>query len=256
MGRICSPIPIRYVAAITVRRRLSRAGMAEVAINGCVKARQREDRLAVVKRCTRPRRCCVTGSARCRESDGDVIRYCPANSRRESPVGNVAGVTVARRRSCTGMAEVACHCDVRAGQREWRRAVVEACRHPVCCRMADRAVRRISGSRMIGNRSAGRCGRRPIGQVAAVAGRRVKRVVVADVAGGTRRRHRGDMHPRKSEAHRAVVERGRRPVRCRMARRAVGCGESCPRCLVWRRIRLLPRGQVASRVPAIGRGNH
>ena len=106
---------------------------------------------------------------------------------------------------------------------------------------------------MIRNRSADRRGALEGGLVASVTIARVKRVVVAHMAGRARRRRRRHMRSGQRKSRYAVIKCRRRPARRRMASRTVRRGKGGAGSRVHRSIRLLPGGQVALGVSAIGR---
>ncbi len=91
--------------------------------------------------------------------------------------------------------------------------------------------------------------------VAAVAIRGIERVVVVDMAGSTGRRRRRHVRSGERKSGHAVIERGRVPARCRVAGGAVRGRKGCARRRVHGIIRLLPCGQMALRIAAIGGGN-
>ena len=61
--------------------------------------------------------------------------------------------------------------------------------------------------------------------MAAIAGGRIQRVVVAHVAGRARSRRRRNVHPRQSKSCRAVVKRSSGKTHCGVAIGAVGHGK-------------------------------
>lgn len=109
---------------------------------------------------------------------------------------------------------------------------------------------------MIGHRAAKRRSALPRGHVAAVAGGGIQCVVVIDVARGARCRRRRHVHSGQRESRGAVIEGGRSPSRCGVARGTVRRGERGTGSRMHRSGGLLPRGQVALRVSAIGGRNH
>ena len=114
-----------------------------------------------------------------------MIRHGPAESRRTLPICRVAAVAISGQCAAViavHMAQRAGDRGVRARQRKSGRAVIERGSRPVRCRMANGAIRGEAGGDVIRDRSAK--GRRavPIRRVAAIAGGRAERVVVAHVA--------------------------------------------------------------------------
>jgi len=91
--------------------------------------------------------------------------------------------------------------------------------------------------------------------VAAVTIRRIERVIVVHMARRAWSRRWRHVRARQRKSGNAVIERGRSPTRRRMAIGTVGGGKRGPRSGVHRSIRLLPGGQMALRIPAIGRSN-
>jgi len=61
---------------------------------------------------------------------GEVIRHRPAQRSRALPLSSVATIAIGRRLGGTGVAKVAGHGDVRAGQGETGCAVIEDCAQP------------------------------------------------------------------------------------------------------------------------------
>ena len=92
--------------------------------------------------------------------------------------------------------------------------------------------------------------------VAAITIRRIEAVVVADMAGGARRRRWRHMRSRQGKSGSTVIERRRSPTGGRMASRAIRHCKSRSGCGVHRRGGLLPSRQMALRISAIGRGDH
>ena len=89
--------------------------------------------------------------------------------------------------------------------------------------------------------------------MATVTIRRIERVVVVHMAGRAGRRRRGHVRSGQGEPGDAVIERRRGPAGRRMASGAIRRGKSGAGSGVHRIIRLLPGGQMALRVSAIGR---
>jgi len=137
-------------------------------------------------------------------------------------------------------------------QSETSHAVVKRSRVPALGGMAGRAVRR--GKGRPGGRVHGVCCLLPFRKMASRIStvRRPNRqsVVVVDVAGSAGNIR---MPVRQQESRRGVVEISRVPALGCMAARAIRDGEDRPRGRVHRVVGLLPGGQVALRIPAIGR---
>ena len=74
------------------------------------------------------------------------------------------------------------------------------------------------------------------------------------MAGNAGRRGRRDVHAGQGKPRRSVIERCRRPTYRVMAYGTVRCRKLRTRRGVHRIIRLVPRRQMASGIPAIGRG--
>ncbi len=170
----------RFVAGIAVRRN-GGVVVVDVAVGAgdCdVLTRQGKSRLAVVKRGWLPGRGGVAQLALLRESRRDVVRVCRGlvilqMAGGASHAGQVViAVDVARR---------AGDADMRAGQREARRRVVELGTCPGSRRVADRAICGEADLRVVGIR-------RPliILQVTRRAGRAGQIVVAVDVASRAR----------------------------------------------------------------------
>lgn len=156
------------------------------------------------------------------------------------------------------VAKIAGHVGMPVGQRETRGGVTEHARGPRRDRMASsaRGCRRRKSSRdVIRHRAANRGGALEGRLVAAVAVRRIQRVIVADVAGRTGSGRRRHVRAGQRKSGDAVVERGRRPPRSGMARRAIGSSKCRSGSRVDRRRGSLPGGQVALRIAAIRGGN-
>ena len=97
---------------------------------------------------------CGSGDSGRGRVGGEVIRHGPAHRRGALPLSRVAAVTVGRRHGGTGMAEVASHRDMRAGEGETRCAVIEDRARPGNCGVARVASFWIGESHVVGNRSA------------------------------------------------------------------------------------------------------
>ena len=76
---------------------------------------------------TRPCRGRVAGRARAgsRETGPCMVRHGPAQRGGALPIRSVATVAIGRRHSGTGVAKIACHSDMRAGQGETGRVVIK-----------------------------------------------------------------------------------------------------------------------------------
>jgi len=143
---------------------------------------------------------------------GEVIRYRPAHRLGALPLSRVAAVAIRRRHGRTGVAQVAGHGDVRAGQGKTGRAVVKDRAEPRGRRVARRASGWITGSDVIRHRPAQRCGALPIRGVAAVAiGGQGPAVISTHMA---KRAGYGRVRAGQREGCRAVIESGCRPI-CR-----------------------------------------
>jgi len=156
------------------------------------------------------------------------------------------------------VAEIAGHVGVAIGQREPGRAVIEDPRGPGCNRVASRASRcrrRETCRNVIRYRPPDRCGAGKSCLVAAITIGRIERVIVIHMAGSARGRSRGHVCSGKGEPGGAVIESRRSPADGRMASGAVCRGKRGAGSRVDRGGRLLPVGQVALRVAAIGRGD-
>ena len=81
--------------------------------------------------------------------------------------------------------------------------------------------------------------------MAAVTIRRIKSVVVVDVAGSAGRRGRGHMRSRQGKTRRAVVKPCRGPTYRRVARRTICGRKGRSRSRMHGIVRLLPSRQVA-----------
>jgi len=126
----CIVVPM---ATCALERRIGRRGvrMAIRANTGCIAVVCGE--VTVSKRRPQPIRRGVARRASGWDDSDDggvgssVIGYCPAQRRSALPLSGVATVTVGGRHGGAGVAKVAGHGDVRAGQRETSRVVVEHC---------------------------------------------------------------------------------------------------------------------------------
>ena len=144
---------------------------------------------------------------------------------------------------------------VAVGEREPDGRMVELAIGPRSNGMASGASRGSGGETrgdVIGDASA-KCLRFvPIGRMAGHALGRTQGVVVVDVAGGAGRRSGRHVRARQRKAGGAVIERGRGPSRSGVAIGTIGCRESRPGGRVNRIVRLLPSGEVATGIAAIG----
>ena len=100
---------------------------------------------------------------------GEVIRHRPSQRSRALPLSSVATIAIGRRHSGTGVAEIAGHGDVRAGQRETGCVVVKDRAQPRGRGVARRARGGIAGSDVIWDRPAEGRGALPLSDMAAVA---------------------------------------------------------------------------------------
>jgi len=163
---------------------------------------------------------------------GEVIRYRSAQRLCALPLSGVATVAVGRRHGGTCVAEIASCCNVRAGEGETRRAVVEDCARP-----GNRGVARvtclwIAQSHVVWNRPA-QCGGALIkGIVATVASRRQRSGIVT-VYMALRAGDSCGMRPGQREGRGAVIESGGRPIRRRVADGTVG--RKAGRNMIWNR---------------------
>jgi len=181
----------------------------------------------------------------------DVIRDRPAEFCGALPVRSVASVA-------GGGIErvVVAYVTGNAGRRHWgdvhprqgkpRRAVIERGTRPVGRGVANGAVLREPCRNMIRNAAPELCSALPVRYVAPVAGGGIERVVVAHMAGGAGRRHRGNVHSGQGEPRNAVIERRSVPAPRCMARGTVRRGKSRSGSTVHRIARLLPCGQMAT----------
>ena len=201
------------------------------------------------------------GASRSRRGEArlDVIRHIAAERRRGVPRRLVAAHTVSRVQ-CVIVADVAGSAgrgrrrSMRARQRETGGAVVERSGAPAFGGMASRAIRRRK-SRPRGR--VYRCGgllpsRQMASGVAAVVRRYRQSVVVVDMARSAG--HVG-VPVGQQEARGAVIEDRRGPGNRVVASRAVGHAKSRASRRVHWITRLLPSGQVASRISAVRRHN-
>lgn len=153
------------------------------------------------------------------------------------------------------VAEGASHIRVSVGKRKAGCGVIENARGPRCDGVAGRARRRgcrETGRDVVWYRSAYRCGADESRLMAAVTIRGIERVVVVHVARRTGSRRRGHVRSGQRKSGDAVIECRRGPARRRMTCGAIRGGESRAGSGVDRSSRLLPGGQMALRVAAIG----
>ncbi len=225
-------LPSSGVATVAIRRRHGRTDVAKGAGRRDVRPGQRETRRGVVKHRAQPGRRRVARRAGGWISRSDVIRHRSAQRRGALPLRDVAAIAIRRQRPAvisSHMAQRAGHRRVRPGQRERGRVVIERRRGPIGRRVAERTILRKRGRNMIRHCAADRRRAIPVGQMAANAGRRTQREVVAHVARRARRRRRRNMHSRQRKPGRAVIERRRVETHRRVAIGAVryrkcGCG--------------------------------
>jgi hypothetical protein len=159
-----------------------------------------------------------------RESISRVVRYLSAQGCGTHPLGYVATVTIGRRDCGSEVAQVAGRRNVRSGQGETGSAVVKDSAEPIGCRVARRASGWIRQGHVV--RSArihsGVCRVLIICGVATVASGWQRAAVVA--VHMAQSASNCGVRARQRERSGAVVERRCRPVRSRMADRAI-CGE-------------------------------
>lgn len=224
-------VVIRHVAARAQCRHVRavaavRGGVAGRARHTGVESRQREGRGVVIERRARPIRRGMADRAIGWEGGGNVVRHRAADGLRAVPVRQMAGVADRRRQRVVvaDVAEGASRGGVRAGQRETRRAMIPGRRCERCHRggvtvgaIAGRKCRECRSHRLV----RGRIGRLPGRQVAtrAIARRRQSAGVIAVYV--TKRASHRDVQPGQRERRAVVIERRRRPIRGRVAKRAV-----------------------------------
>ena len=178
------------------------------------------------------------------------------------PGGQVAARVAAVRRGnvqtivVVDMAGSARNICVPVCQRESKGSVVEFSIRPfrdgVTLSTGCGGCRKTRGN-VIGNAAAERGSLIPIGQMATDAVRRIQRVAIADVAGRARCRRRRHVCAGQSKASDAVIEGSGIPALGRVTVRAVGCGKGGTGGRVYGVVGLLPGGEVATRIAAIGR---
>lgn len=205
-----SALPLGGVATVAVGRGHGGTGVAKVAGHRDVRAGQRETGCVVVKDRAKPG---SRGVARCAGgwiSGSDVIRYRPAEGRGALPLCDVAAVAIRGQSAAVvpiNVAQRAGHGCVRAGQREGGRVVIESGGRPIRRRVADGTIRRESSRDVIRHRPAQCGGALPCSQMAAVAGGRIQREIVAHVAGRAGSWRGRNVHARQSPTCRGVVKR-------------------------------------------------
>ena len=223
---------------------------------------EQETRGAVVEYCRGPTYRVVAGGTICcckrRASSGmhGIVGLLPGGQM----ALRVAAIGCSDRQAVVvaDVAQIAGHIGVPIGQWETGRAVVEDACSPSRNRVAScagRGRRRETRSHVIRHRSADRRGASKGRLMAAVAIRRIERVVVVQMAGRAGGWRRGHMRSSQCEPGDAVIERGRSPSGCCMTVRAVYRGERGARSRMDGSGRLLPGGQMALRISAGGRSN-
>lgn len=156
------------------------------------------------------------------------------------------------------VAKGASHAGVCVGQRKAGGVVIKHSRSPGSDRVASGASRccsRESSRDVIRNISANGGSTLEGGRMASIAIRRTKAVIVVHMArraGSRRRRH---VCARQCKSGDAVIERRSSPACRGVAGGAIGRRKSRSGCGVHRGSGLLPGGQVALRISAIGRRN-
>ena len=163
----------------------------------------------VIEHCAQPRGRRVAGRAGRWEQCGNMI-WNTCQRRRALPLSGVATVAIDRRHRRAGVAKVAGHRDMRAGQWETGKAMVKNRAQPGSSCVARRACGWVPGSDVIRHRPAQCCRALPLSGMATVAirwqGAGIITVCVARRAGY------GDMRTRQWKSRRAVVESGGCPV--------------------------------------------
>src|ERR1700730_5714927 len=228
---------------------------------------QRPAGRAVIKLSVCPIHRVMAGGALCRrEPRSDVIGNGPAKRLRLGPVRLVATVAIGVGRS---QRVVASHVTLRAGRDlASRRHLVRARQRPTGTAVIELAVS--PGSDGVATGTSGGGGREvrsvvirnvaaerlrlvPIGCVAGEAVRGIQSVIIVDVAGSAGRRRGRHVRADKSEAGDAVIERSRAPSHGGVALGAVGGRKSGAGGGVHGSGGLLPLGEMAAGVAAIGR---
>ena len=108
---------------------------------------------------------------------------------------------------------------------------------------------------MVWHGPANRCGAEKSRLMASIAICRIEGVVVVDMAGSAGRGRRRHMRAGQGKPSRAMVEGRCIPTHRRVTHRAIRCRESRPGGGMHRIVRLLPGGQMALGIPAIGGSN-
>ena len=200
----------------------------------------------------------AVGGGKCSPGSGVHGIICPLPGRQMA-----SGISAIGRRNrqsivVVDVAQGALHTRMSVGQRESSRVVVEHSSRPGSNRVASGACRCGSwetGRDVIRHVAANRRGALESSRVATVTIRRIQRVVVAHMArraGSRRRRH---VRAGQSKSCRAVIKSSRRPAGRIVASGAVHRSKRGSRSGVNRIVGLLPGGQMALRISAIGWGN-
>ena len=245
---IGGPLIVRIVAAVTVGRQ-RRVVVVHVALRaghiGGVITRERERCGVVIKGRILPIGEVVAGIARRRKADGSVRRCVGALvvalvALDAGGAGETVGAAWAEGRV---MALATLQAGVRAAQRETGRRVIKRRARPTGGRVALIARGREARLHVV------RVGRPvEVGLMALRAGAAGQAVVVVHVALSALQRC---VRTRQGKTSRSVIKGRRRPVGRAMARLA-GLGESSRR--VWRIIRAIEIGQVATDASCVGAG--
>jgi hypothetical protein len=148
MTRICGVPVFSRMTGITVRRgpRIFAINVAQVALHGRVRARQRKPSRTMIERRPRPGSCIVAGRTLLGESCLGVIRICcPAVIREMTGDARCRkpGIDIVLMTCC------ACHPGVGTRKREWCIAVIKSGSRKSCSGVAKRAVLREPGLGMI-----------------------------------------------------------------------------------------------------------
>jgi len=230
---------------------------------GYVHSRQGKSCRTVIERCRGPRhRRVAIGTIR--------YRKCWASRRvgrgiRLLPRGQMApGIAAIGRRDrqsvvVVDVAQIARHSRMGIRQREAGRAVIKDSRSPRRNRVACGASHsrgREPGRDVIRYVASNRRGALESRLVAAVAIGRAERVVVVGMAGSAGRWRRGHVRPGQGKPRGAVVECCRRPTDRRVAGGTIRRRKGRSGCGMDWIIGLLPGGQMAAGISAIGWRNH
>jgi hypothetical protein len=221
----CGALPLSGVATVAIGWRHGGTDVAKIAGHSRVRPGQRETSRIVIEDRAQPRGRRVAGRAGRGIAGSNVIRHRAAQGRGALPIRSVAAVAISGESAAVisiHVAQRAGYGRVRAGQGEGCRAVIERGSRPVCRRVADRTVRRETRCDVIRYSAAQGRGALPGGQVAAIAGWRIQRVVVAHMAGRAWCGRRRDMHSSQCKPSRAVVK---------------GCREEADGCVASRAVR-------------------